>query len=263
MSPLPDTKQGRENLSPLHARVMVAGTPKVGKSTLAAAWSPDTTLIVDTHNGTRLLEGEHYIAHVKNWPEFERLVDELVTQDHEFETVVLDLVDDLWMMVDAAHAGKGKTLATATDDYGRSGKSAEGAFRNAVGKLLASPLGIWFLTHTKTVEDGGVTRHVAKLDGKVVTFVQGACDFVFLAEKLGPRRLLHTEASAKFEAGSRFPLPEPMDLDARKLYAAMNAGLNPKPAGRTKKADKQPDPDPAPAEAEAEVEAPEAEAVAA
>ena len=63
MSPLPDTKQGRVNLSPLHARVMVAGTPKVGKSTMAAAWSPDTTLIVDTHNGTRLLDGEHFIAH--------------------------------------------------------------------------------------------------------------------------------------------------------------------------------------------------------
>ena len=85
-----------------------------------------------------------------------------------------------------------------------------------------------------------MTRHVAKLDGKVVTFVQGACDFVFLAEKLGPRRLLHTEASAKFEAGSRVPLPEPMDLDARKLYAAMNAGLNPKPAGKKKPA-KEPD----------------------
>lgn len=241
MSPLPDTKQARQGVSPLHARVMVAGTPKVGKSTLAAAWSPDTTLIVDTHNGTRLLEGEHFIAHVKNWAEFERLVDELTTHDHKFETVVLDLIDDLWMMVDAANAGKGKTLATATDDYGRSGKSAEGAFRNAIGKLLASPLGVWFLTHTKTVEDDGLTRHVAKLDGKVVTFVQGACDFVFLAEKLGPRRLLHTEASAKFEAGSRFPLPEPMDLDARKLYAAMNAGLNPKPPKR-KKAEKTTEP---------------------
>lgn len=231
---LPDTKQGRQGVSPLHARVMLAGTPKVGKSTLAAAWAPDTTLIVDTHNGTRLLDGEHFISHVKTWPDFERIVDELVTQDHAFDTVVLDLVDDLWMMVDAAHAGKGKPLATATDDYGRSGKSAEGAFRNTVGKLLAGDMGVWFLTHTKAVEDDGITRHIAKLDGKVLTYVQGACDFVFLAEKLGPRRRLHTQASAKFEAGSRVPLPDPMDLDARKLYTAMNAGLNPKPTSKKK-----------------------------
>lgn len=229
---LPDQKQSRAGASPLHARVMLAGTPKVGKSTLAAAWAPDTTLIVDTHNGTKLLDGEHFIAHVKSWAEFEAVVNDIeaaaTAGDLRFETVVLDLVDDLWIFADGAHAGKGKTLATATDDYGRSGKSAEGAFRQVIGRLLALNLGVWFLTHTKTIEDAGVTRHVAKLDGKVVTYVQGAADFVFLAEHLGPRRLLHTAPSAKFEAGSRVPLPEPMDLDARALYAAMNAGLNPK-----------------------------------
>lgn len=229
---LPDQKQSRAGASPLHARVMLAGTPKVGKSTLAAAWAPDTTLIVDTHNGTKLLDGEHFIAHVKSWAEFEAVVNDIeaaaTAGDLRFETVVLDLVDDLWIFADGAHAGKGKTLATATDDYGRSGKSAEGAFRQVIGRLLALPIGVWFLTHTKTIEDAGVTRHVAKLDGKVVTYVQGAADFVFLAEHLGPRRLLHTAPSAKFEAGSRVPLPEPMDLDARALYAAMNAGLNPK-----------------------------------
>lgn len=237
MSPLPDRKQSRAGASPLHARVMLAGTPKVGKSTLAAAWAPDTTLIVDTHNGTKLLDGEHFISHVQNWTEFETVVDELAAGSHPFETVVLDLVDDLWIFADGAHAGKGKTLATATDDYGRSGKSAEGAFRQVIGKLLALNVGVWFLTHTKTIEDAGVTRHVAKLDGKVVTYVQGAADFVFLAEHLGPRRLLHTAPSAKFEAGSRVPLPEPMDLDARQLYAAMNEGLNPKPPKKGAKKD--------------------------
>jgi hypothetical protein len=48
-----------------------------------------------------------------------------------------------------------------------------------------------------------------------------------LAETLGPKRVLHTQPSAKFEAGSRVPLPEPMGMDARELYAAMNQGLKP------------------------------------
>lgn len=252
---LPDQKQSRAGASPLHARVMLAGTPKVGKSTLAAAWAPDTTLIVDTHNGTKLLDGEHFISHVKAWAEFEAVVTELEAGSHPFETVVLDLVDDLWIFADGAHAGKGKTLATATDDYGRSGKSAEGAFRQVIGRLLALDLGVWFLTHTKTIEDAGVTRHVAKLDGKVVTYVQGAADFVFLAEHLGPRRLLHTAPSAKFEAGSRVPLPEPMDLDARALYAAMNAGLNPKPAAKKQAAKKDEPVADAPATTDTEKEA--------
>jgi hypothetical protein len=86
---------------------------------------------------------------------------------------------------------------------------------------------VWFLSHTKTVENGQITQYVPKLDSKVYTYVNGAVQFVFLAETLGPRRVLHTAPSAKFEAGSRVPLPEPMEMDARKLYAAMVAGLKP------------------------------------
>jgi predicted GTPase len=47
---------------------MLAGTPKVGKSTLAAAWAPDTTLIVDTHNGTKLSLFEPIIHQTKTMP---------------------------------------------------------------------------------------------------------------------------------------------------------------------------------------------------
>jgi hypothetical protein len=54
------------------ARVFVAGFPKVGKSTLLGQWAPETTLIVDTHHGTDLLDGEHFVQHVSDWTSFER-----------------------------------------------------------------------------------------------------------------------------------------------------------------------------------------------
>lgn len=224
---LPDKPQTRESLgiTPMNARVFLAGMPKVGKTTLAATWAPAETLIIDTQAGTNLLDGEHYVAHVSDWPGFTGVVDQLARGGHLFRTVVIDMIDDVWNFADAYHAGKGKSLATATDDYSRSAKNAEGAFRHAVGRLLGTDLGVWFLTHVKTVEEGGLTRYVAKLDSKVLTYVQGATQFVFLAEALGPRRALHTQPSAKFEAGSRVSLPEPLELDARKLYTAMAAGL--------------------------------------
>lgn len=225
---LPEKPQTREALgvTPLNARVFLAGMPKAGKSTLLGGWAPKSTLIIDTQHGTDLLEGEHFVSHVKDWSGFVGVVDQIVKGGHSFKTVGIDLVDDVWNFCDAAHAGKGKTLATATDDYGRSAKNAEGAFRDTIGKLLSTDLGVWFTTHTKAVEDSGLTRYVPKLDGKVITYVAGATQFVFLAETLGPKRVLHTQPSAKFEAGSRVPLPEPMAMDARELYKAMAAGLN-------------------------------------
>jgi hypothetical protein len=101
-------------------------------------------------------------------------------------------------------------------------------FRRAIGKLFASPYGIWFLSHTDTEENGGQTRYVPRLDKRVRTYVEGACQFIFLAETLGTKRLLHTAPSARSRPGSRVPLPEPMEMDARALYSAISAGLTPK-----------------------------------
>src|SRR5207253_5045494 len=61
---LPTTKTSREGRDPRDARVLLSSPPKVGKTTLASQWAPDTTLLLDTHKGTALLDGEHYVQPV-------------------------------------------------------------------------------------------------------------------------------------------------------------------------------------------------------
>lgn len=226
---LPTSPQTRETLqiTPLSARVFVAGMPKVGKTTLLGAWAPETTLIVDTHHGTDLLDGEHYVQHVSDWSTFEQTVDQIAAGGHGYKTIGIDLVDDLWKFADLHVAKKKNTVAAGLVEYGKGTAEAEGLFRQTMGKLFASSYGIWFLSHTDTEENQGHTRYVPRLDKRVRTYVEGACQFIFLAETLGPKRQLHTAPTAKFQAGSRVPLPEPMPMDARGLYAAMNAGLRP------------------------------------
>lgn len=223
--PLPTTMQSRVNRTPLGARVMLAGMPKVGKTSLLAEWAPKTTLIIDTHDGTKDLPGEHYVAHVKSWPDFEATVAEIARGGHPFETIGLDLADDLYRMADLHAAQRKGLVAAGLIEYGKGTAEAEGLFRREVGKLFASPYGIWFLSHTDTEENDRITRYVPRLDKRVRTYVEGACSYIFLAETLGPKRVLHTQPTAKFQAGSRTPMPDPMDLNARELYAAMAVGL--------------------------------------
>lgn len=227
MLPEKDSKQSRGEMPPSRARVMLVGTPKVGKTTLTSMWKPDSTLLIDTHNGTKLLDGNHYVQHIKDAKEFENAVNELIAGGHHYETVVIDLVDDLWNFFDKAYAGKDAPLASATDDWQRSIKTAEGMFRDVVGKLLSSDMGVWFVSHAKEKEVEKKTRFATKLDQRVLTYVQGAVDFIFLAEKLNLDRLLHTQPTDKFEAGSRVAMPEPLPLDPKVLWAAMDRGLNP------------------------------------
>lgn len=265
MTLIPTTKQSRDALdvSPLDVRVLLAGMPKVGKSTLAASWPADTTLIVDTQRGSTMLDGDHFVAHVGSWAEFEALVTELTMTEHQFRTVVLDLVDDLWRFCDVHHAGKDEVLASATDDWQRSINTCEGVFIDVVGRLIGSPLGIWFLTHTTEKKDGDLTRYVPALSKRPLGYVKGVCQVILLAETLGTKRMLHTQPSARFEAGSRLPLPEPMPMDAAKLYRAMGAAL-PNGVARDlaeRDARRSPEPAPAPPADEPELEGADAEPV--
>lgn len=233
LTTLPTAPQTRESqqITPLDARVLLAGFPKVGKSTLLAGWAPKTTLLVDTHKGSTLLPGEHFVQHISTWQQFEETVDLICAGNHSFKTIGIDLVDDVWKLADHAAAQRhGGKVAAGVVEYGKGTAEAEGLFRQTVGKLLASPYGIWFLSHTDTEEEPNAPkRYVSRLDKRVRTYVEGACHYLLLAEILGPRRQLRTAPSAKFQAGGRTPLSDPMPLDARQLYKEMAAGLASEP----------------------------------
>lgn len=229
---LTDAVQTRAAKDPLDARVLLVGTPKSGKTTLLANWAPRSTLIIDTQHGTNFIDGEHHVRHIGDWSGFVAIVDDIAAGDREMaggdvmRTVAIDVANDLWDFCDRAHAGRNGVLASATDDYQKSIRTAEGMWRHELGRLFDANVGVWIVTHAREKLSDGVSRYVSMLPERPGSYVHGMCDFILLAETLGPRRRLHTAPSARFEAGSRVPLPSPMELDARALYRAMVSGLN-------------------------------------
>lgn len=229
------TKQSAAGMTPAAARVLLAGQAKVGKSTLAASWNPDRTLLIDTHQGTRLLTGEHYVRHVADWPQFVTVMDDVLADlagpEATFDTIVVDLAEDVFRFCEF-WIGDRKNLATGAQmEYGKGTTEAVALFQREIGRLLASTYGVWFISHTDTVkEEGQPTRYEPRLHAKIKDFVQGAVDYVLLAEANGPVRQIQTTPNAKFLVGFRRPMPPSLPLDARALWAAMDAGLNPKTA---------------------------------
>lgn len=229
--------------TPTEARIVLLGQPKIGKTTLAASWNPKRTLILDFERGTDMLPGEHYVMDLKSFGEFKQAVD-LIEKDHSrYDTLVIDTVDALWKFTDAHVAAGHGQVAAGLVEYGKGLAEAEGLFRREVGRLLALPVGIWFTGHTELVEVKKVQRYVPTMDKKIRGYVLGACSYILFAEAQGPRRVLHTQPNERYEAGSRTPLPDPLDMDAKKLYAAILAGLKATgPKADAKKNGKAPEP---------------------
>lgn len=246
---LPSKPQTRAGMPPRRARVLLGAAAKVGKTSLLAGWAPDTTLIVDTHSGTRFLEGEHYVAHVKDWPEFVAIVNDILKGGHRFHTIGLDLAGDLWRFADLYHGRVKdgmKIPASGMDDYGRSSAKARAAFTGQLGRLLTAPVGVWFLTHLreKTDKEGQLIVYAPDMDKAVHAYVMGAVDFVWLAETMqNGRRIVHTQPTEQFEAGSRVPLPSPLPMNAGEIARAMDRALNPQDYDENGKR-KQPEPAP-------------------
>jgi hypothetical protein len=229
-STLPSVKRAREGFDPLAARVVLAGQPGVGKTTLAASWAPDTTLIIDTHGGTSLLAGEHYVVNVDSFRKFTEVIDSLAREDHQFKTVVIDLIGDIYKFADQQVAVEQQVTTAALVGYGKGVAEAEALFRKQVDRLLSSPLGIWFLTHTDVTEDEKTKerRYLPLIDKRIRPYIEGACQFMWLAEALTPsKRVLHTEPSIKFQAKSRVPIPDAGPLDAAQLYKAIADATKP------------------------------------
>lgn len=227
---LPSSKTSREGRDPRDARVLLSSPPKIGKTTLASQWAPDTTLILDTHKGTALLDGEHYVQPITSFDDFEKTVDDIVKGAHPFRTVVVDLVEDVWKFADQKAADSFGKKAAASVEYGRATGEQKGLFERTFDKLLATPYGIWFISHVDTIQDGSEVQRVPRLHKKIASYIEGATDFNLIGESTPHGHVLHTRPSARFQAGSRVPLPPMMPLDARALYVEIAKGLaKPKP----------------------------------
>lgn len=226
MSPvaLPTKPQARK-ASPADARVFLGGQPKVGKTTLASQWNPAKTLFLDCEGGTRMLEGEHFVQQIETYQQFVETVDALEKGEHDYETFVVDTIDQLVKLCDRHVASGRGALAAGVVDYGKGLAELEALIRRDLGRLLSLGKGVWLLGHTELVEVNKVQRMVPTVDKRVRGYILGACDFVLQAEAAGSKRILHTQPSERFEAGSRVPMPDPLEMDSRKLWAAMAAGL--------------------------------------
>jgi hypothetical protein len=229
-------------------RVLLYGVEGVGKSTFAA--NAPSPIFLAAEDGTSQLDVARF-PEPKSWRDAFDALDELITADHDFRTVVVDTLDWLEPMCWQHVVNKANsTKITSIEDFGfgKGYVAALDEWRLLLAKFeqlrLKRGMHVIFLAHSwiktfKNPEDADFDRYELAVHAKASGLIKQWCDAVLFAryetfantdEKTKRTRgvstgarIIHTQRTAAWDAKNRHDLPDALPLDWQAFADAVAA----------------------------------------
>ena len=215
---------------PARIRALIYGTPGAGKTTFAARWFPETTLLIDLEGGTRMLPGQHFVVRPETYTAFQMVVNELLTQQHQFKAVVIDTADALVRMAEAEAAAKFGKQSAAEVEYGKGMGNRDAVVLRDLLRLKGSDLGLIVTAHPVLADvklgDEDAQSWFPRIDqqDRIRQAVIGEFDYLLAIRKHPDEsRDLVTGGTPGIETKRRVALPNVMPADPAALQAAVIA----------------------------------------
>ena len=232
----------KPNLSDL--TVLCYGPTKIGKSTWCS--HAENTLFLSTEPGLNSLEVFQVPIHT--WEELLAACGEIAEGKHEFQTIIIDTIDNAHRMCADYICRKFKVEHEAELSYGKGYALISGEFQRVLNKLAFMPYGLYLISHSQEIEidtrTGKYAKTVPTLPEKARRIVLGLVDVILYCDietatgpdnKVVVRRVMRTKPHPNYEAGDRTGrLPEVIDLDYDAFIKAFNAGQSPAKTHTTK-----------------------------
>lgn len=200
---LPQAKrEQKKNLSDYN--ILLYGHPKTGKSTFCSQM--DTPLFLATEPGLSALSV--YEVPITNWPPFLEVCKEISAGNHEFKTIVIDTVDNLYKACVDHMLNKLNIQHEGDLPFGKGYALIKNEFFRALRKLAMLPYGLVMTSHVDFVEVKTRTEVFNKAQPTIPKSARdtliGWVDIILYADTLGDgTRVLHTRPSDKWVAGDR------------------------------------------------------------
>lgn len=240
-------------------KVVIYGAEGIGKSGLAAKF-PDP-LFIDTEGGTAHMDVRR-IEKPQSWEEMLSVVKEVAATQDVCRTLVLDTADWAEQLIVSYLCTKYKQNSIESFGYGKGYTYLGEEFSRLLGALdtvLASGVHVVITAHAKMRkfeqpdEMGAYDRWEMKLSKQVAPLLKEWCDillfcnyqtFVVTSENntqkaQGGKRVMYTSHHPAWDAKSRVPLPEVLDLDYKHIAHIFSRGQTPAATTATQTAPQQ------------------------
>lgn len=207
------------------------GPPKVGKSTFCSRMN--NPLFLATEAGLNALEV--YQIPIATWPEFLEACKLIADGKHQFRTVVIDTVDNLYNFCSDYVCKKAGVQHESDLEWGKGWDMVNDEFLRAITKLSLLPYGLVMTSHSEEKEiksrnAPAITKVVPTLSKGARKIVLGMADFILYAEpvqtKDGEVRVLRTKPTENYEAGDRTQrgIPATLPFKYASLLKAFEGG---------------------------------------
>ncbi len=215
---------------------LLYGAPKIGKSTFCS--QAEDPLFLATEAGLNNLAV--YQLPIASWPEFCEACQTIAAGDHQFKTIVIDTVDNLYKYCVAHTLAKHNLQHESDLPFGKGYAFVNGTFERVLTALSLLPYGLIMTSHAQEKEvktpTGSENRVSPTLPGSARKIVLGMADLILYAEAqevrdengaiIGYNRVVHTKPTTIYEAGDRTgKLPETLPLEYAAFRAAVNQGF--------------------------------------
>lgn len=117
--------------------------------------------------------------------QFLQLIKELEQGGHGFETVVIDVVDDVVTLIEQAICEEHSVDYIGDVPYGKGWGLFKTFFTSIVVRLKGLPMNVIYVSRYNTSMEGTVEKPIPSLGAKHVNIVNGNCDLNIMCQKIG------------------------------------------------------------------------------
>ena len=163
---------------------LIWGESMSGKTYLARQFP--NPLIINTDGNAKKVDTPS--VEITKFTEFIEVIDALEKEQHNYKTVIIDLVDDIEIMLTNYICEQSKVEALADIGFGKGFAKFNQVWKNLMMKLSQMPYNIIFISHLmNSTDENDNLIQVPSLPQKQLNACQGRCDLVIQTRKLGTK----------------------------------------------------------------------------